>query len=44
MFTIELRGSGTWDWGEVVWQDIYIQALTTDSDWCTQYVPFLGIL
>ncbi|KAN0113184.1 hypothetical protein V8E51_006135 [Hyaloscypha variabilis] len=35
MFVIELQGSGTWDWGEVEFHDISIQALTTDTAWCT---------
>ncbi|PMD44825.1 hypothetical protein L207DRAFT_577780 [Hyaloscypha variabilis F] len=35
MFVIELQGSGIWDWGEVEFHDISIQALTTDTAWCT---------
>jgi hypothetical protein len=38
MFVIEVHGSGTWDWGQVVFYDVYMEALTTDTKWRTQYV------
>lgn len=38
MFVIEVHGSGTWEWGQVVFYDVYIEALTIDTKWCAQYV------
>lgn len=31
---IELQGDATWDWGEVVWTNVVIEAQTANTDWC----------
>jgi len=44
LMTIELQQLGTWDFGDVVWRNIMVQANTTDAKWCMQFVSPLCLL
>jgi hypothetical protein len=34
VLAIELQGGSTWDFGEVEWKNVIVEAATTDTDWC----------
>lgn len=38
LLTIELQERGSWDFGDVEWRNIMIEANTTDVEWCIKYV------
>ncbi|PMD51525.1 uncharacterized protein K444DRAFT_636809 [Hyaloscypha bicolor E] len=35
LLTIELQELGTWDFGSVMWQNVILEANTTETKWCT---------
>jgi hypothetical protein len=37
---IELQQGAQWDWGKVIFQNVTIEAETTNTTWCTVYVCF----
>ncbi|KAE8449422.1 hypothetical protein EG329_008030 [Mollisiaceae sp. DMI_Dod_QoI] len=34
LIMIELQRQGVWDWGQIIWSNIVIEAQTTSTDWC----------
>ncbi len=42
LMTIELQQLGTWDFGDVVWRNVMVQANTTDTKWCMQFVSLVS--